>query len=301
MKKSLIVLLSLLISVFSYTQEKVNYFNLASLHWNLYEQGKMEESLHILKIIDTNFTIFPPNLPIFLKTSLLNTDKEMVKKLLLELLTRTDFDTSKFAKDSIFRKIYSMPAWKNMKRKFDSLRNIYYRNLDIELISELNAMLRLDQYGRLHYPDTLLSIYPLTEEIDKYNFEKLKRLIDNKGFPQYSKVGKRGFKAIYIVLMHNSTYQGNLSYIDSLMRQQMYIGNWESWRYANIIDRYYFIMKGYQIYGTFINRNDAGEKVCGKIKEIKNLDKRRKEIGLSSFIKYANSMKIKGIPEEYFK
>ena len=299
--KHLILFLSLLLSITLYSQNHKSYFYLSSKHWQYYNQGKTDSILQIVKTIENNYHLFPPDIPVFLKTCLLNDDVDITQKMVIELLTKTDFDTSKFAHDAIFQKIYSLPFWNQINESYDSLRNVYYKNLNVKMICQLNAMRELDQYGRLNYPDSLISVYHLPKEIDTYNFIKLKKLIEEKGFPPYSAVGKSGFKSIYIVLMHNSTYGNNLNYIDSVMKQQMIIGNWEPWRYANIIDRYYHFMKGYQVYGTFITKNNKGERTCGKITDVQNLDKRRKEIGLSPFMEYAKYMKIKDIPGKYTK
>ena len=76
-------------------------------------------------------------------------------------------------------------------------------------------------------------------------------------------------------------------------------GNWAPWRYANIIDRYYWFKEGFQIFGTFININNKGLRESVKILNVENLDKRRKEIGLSEFYKYAKDVKLDKLPSGY--
>ena len=70
-------------------------------------------------------------------------------------------------------------------------------------------------------------------------------------------------------------------------------------RYANIIDRYYRFTHGYQLYGTFIERNDNNEKFPSKIIDVQHLDKRRIEIGLPPYFEYAEFMKFTKLPQDY--
>jgi len=157
--KHLILFLSLLLSITLYSQNHKSYFYLSSKHWQYYNQGKTDSILQIVKTIENNYHLFPPDIPVFLKTCLLNDDVDITQKMVIELLTKTDFDTSKFVHDTIFQKIYLLPFWNQINESYDSLRNVYYKNLNVKMICQLNAMRELDQYGRLNYPDSLISVY----------------------------------------------------------------------------------------------------------------------------------------------
>ena len=142
----------------------------------------------------------------------------------------------------------------------------------------------------------------MVKYVDEFNFNQLKKLIQTKGFPKYSEVGDKAYKAIYILLMHSTTYsKANFRYVDSLLSDQISKNNFEPWMYANIIDRYYRAIDGCQVYGSFIEHNEYGKNVAGNIIDIKNLDIKRFELGIYSFYDFAKDVNIVELPKGYKK
>ena len=301
--KLYIFIFSILISLNSFSQ-KSNLYHLLSYKIGGYYYNKQYDSCKVIlnEIEEVGYIIHPHHLKLFVKSAIMIDDTLKVKKYLEMLVSKTNNDTSFIAKEPEFRKIRNYSWWNSFVKEYDSLKLYYYNNFDLEYSIKLRNMLYLDQYLRTKYPDSLIKNYNISLYIDNDNFLNIKHIIQQKGFPKYSEVGYKGIKAVYLILMHSTTYsESRFHYIDSLLKSELAKNNFLPWMYANIIDRYYRNKEGYQIYGSFIEKDNMRNNTYGKIINIKELDKRRYDLGLYSFYNFAQDVKIKTFPKEYHK
>jgi hypothetical protein len=122
------------------------------------------------------------------------------------------------------------------------------------------------------------------EEIDKPHTQRLNEIVRTYGFPDAKLVGADGVGAYYLVLQHSN---------DTKLKQKSLKGIEKAFRakvlspsdYANFTDRLRVNLGKLQIYGANFDLKN-GKMVMSPTKDIKNLDKRRKAIGLPPIAEY---------------
>jgi len=205
--------------------------------------------------------------------------------------------------DSDFKSLHSLPCWKIITDKIDSvflstIPNVTKPKLAIELF-HINER---DQYARgygLKYPDR--SIIP----IDSINLVRIEEIIKEQGWPTFTMVGKVAADGAFLVIQHSST-QIQKKYLDQLLDAAK---NKEasSESVALLQDRIMSNESHYQIYGTqvFQMKDPATGKLSKytyyPIKDEENVDKRRKEMGLIPLKDYLKMFGIDYVPGTKFK
>jgi len=124
-------------------------------------------------------------------------------------------------------------------------------------------------------------------KVDKRNVKRLNQIIIKYGWP--SSVGKKAENAAWLIAQHadfNIRFQEKcLKLIQKLPKtkeRKSFV--------AYLTDRIAVNKKRKQTYGTQFHQGRDGKLKPRPIKDIKNLEKRRKEIGLESFNKYKKKM-----------
>jgi len=162
------------------------------------------------------------------------------------------------------------------------------------LREELLKMLEVDQKARQecvkgNADEQMKCFIETLEKVDKPNTARLNEIFNQYGFPTQKAVGKEGVQAFMIMLQHTpdeSLRQKCLKPITKAFKR------WEipPQDYANYVDRLLVHQKKPQIYGSNFDMKD-GKLVMSKVKDRKNLDKRRKKIGLPPIEEYAKMLK----------
>jgi len=119
------------------------------------------------------------------------------------------------------------------------------------------------------------------EKIDKKYTKKLKEIISHIGLPTVSMVGKKGSLNAWLIVQHSG--MSELNFMKKYLKMMEYnMNDIIPYTYAYLIDRIYMLEKKPQIYGTqFIEKNEKIKPYL--IYDIKNVDKRRKQVGLNTF------------------
>jgi hypothetical protein len=116
----------------------------------------------------------------------------------------------------------------------------------------------------------------------------LKNIIDRIGWPSYKLVGITGEQAAWLIAQHSPDLifqEKCLNLIKNLSQTK------ERKEYlAYLTDSIFVKRKKKQIYGTQFYREKNGRLKPKPIFDIRNLEKRRREVGLESFIKYKMRM-----------
>ena len=124
----------------------------------------------------------------------------------------------------------------------------------------------------------------------------LKKIIKKYGFPTPSKVGHTASNAAFFVLQH-STIENKYYH---MVRKAFEKGDFSREAYALLTDRWLRQQGKLQIYGTqFVRDKTKDIWVLTPVKDFKNVNQRRSELGLSSIEEYAKR-KNGTIPEEYY-
>ena len=168
------------------------------------------------------------------------------------------------------------------------------QGVDEKLRSELLAMRDRDQRARddcnTGTTDERWKCYAnMAETIDKPNTKRLKEIFKSIGFPEAKAVGKDGVEAFLLILQHSN---------DLELKQQSLAGITKAFKakllspgeYTTFTDRLLFNLGKPQVYGSNFEFKD-GKLVMSKTEDLKNLDKRRKKIGLPPIAEYAKILK----------
>lgn len=171
------------------------------------------------------------------------------------------------------------------------------QKINENLRQELLAMETEDQAARRECKgtsDEQIECYKkIGETIDAKNTKRLNEIFDRFGFPGVRLVGKDGFKAYLLVLQHTI---GDELRVKSLKPIEQAFKRKEipAHDYANFVDRLRLHQGKPQLYGQGFSFNSEGKMVMDAVVDPKNLDKRRKKIGLLPIAEY-----VKGLEEVY--
>ena len=166
--------------------------------------------------------------------------------------------------------------------------------LNNTLREELLAMEKIDQKARKECAagdadEQIECLEKTAETIDKPNTKRLEEIFKKYGFPTVKLVGKDGFQAFLLLLQHSSSdslREKSLKPIEKAFKR----GEITPLEYANFTDRLLLHQGKPQIYGSGFETKD-GKLVMSKTKDIKNLDKRRRKIGLPPIADYVKTLK----------
>ena len=131
------------------------------------------------------------------------------------------------------------------------------------------------------------------EPIDVKNTRRLEEIFAEFGFPTVELVGKDGFEAFMLLLQHsnsNGLRVWSLKPIKRAFKRREVAPD----DYALFVDRLLSHQGKPQIYGTQFSTTKDGKMAMDAVRDAKNLDKRRKKIGLSPIAEY-----VKGLKEIY--
>ncbi len=124
--------------------------------------------------------------------------------------------------------------------------------------------------------------YPLgayKQEISKHNYEKMKNLIDQYGWPKYSTVGKLAADAPLLIINHYEDDDVRKEYLLQI-KNSCFDGEGSCIEYAKIQDRVLVNDNKLQLYGMQFRYNSKKNLEPFPIKDPEYVDLRRKEIGL---------------------
>jgi len=157
------------------------------------------------------------------------------------------------------------------------------------LRTEILAMRDRDQAVRNACPtgntDEQIKCYvKISEEVDKPHTKRLNEIVRTHGVPDAKLVGADGLEAYYLLLQHSNDPKLKQKSLKGMERafkaKQLSPGD-----YANFTDRLLVNLGKRQVYGANFDLKD-GKMVMSPTKDIKNLDKRRKAIGLPPIAEY---------------
>lgn len=155
-----------------------------------------------------------------------------------------------------------------------------------------------DQALRLLFPEAMekfgqtsdeyIYISSLIHHQDSICLNQVIQLIDTHGWIGKSKVGSEANQAIWLVIQH-ANLEIQEQYLP-LLRASVQEGESEGWHLAFLEDRILMCKDEKQIYGTqAMWDNDLQKFKIHPIEDVKNVNKRRKELGMEPIEEYAES------------
>lgn len=168
------------------------------------------------------------------------------------------------------------------------------QGVDEKLRAELLAMRDRDQQARNDCdkgtPDERMQCFAnLLDTVDKSNTKRINEIYSSIGFPTAKAVGKDGVDAFLLILQHSNDLELKKKCLSAITKafeaKQVSASD-----YANFTDRLLFNLGKPQVYGCNFEFKD-GKLVMSKTEDLKNLDERRKKIGLPPIAEYAKILK----------
>ncbi|NCN07087.1 hypothetical protein GW933_00175 [Candidatus Falkowbacteria bacterium] len=160
---------------------------------------------------------------------------------------------------------------KNIKEMFDAdqdLRNLWdNKDLTKPLAqwSGKNSAKNKLNFGLINY---------LVYFVDAAHNPRLHRIIEQYGYPTTKLLGKKGMLYFFVLIDHQD-------YDIDLQKACLAKCDFEKKHIANLTDRILLHEGKKQIYGTMFQRDSKGQKIISQpIADKKNVDKKRKEMGL---------------------
>ena len=160
-----------------------------------------------------------------------------------------------------------------------------------DYLKQLKEIFRVDQEARLKCKPGLELPNYLVYTLDIAHNYSLRLLINQYGYPDIKLIGKRGMKLFHLLILHQS-------FDIKLQEECLENCNFSLELKAELIDRIRFNKGEKQLYGTML---------IGEIEDKKNVNKRRKKVGLSTleeYLKFSNKeiKKIQKIKKfDYYK
>lgn len=127
-------------------------------------------------------------------------------------------------------------------------------------------------------------------KIDRKNTKRMKEIVRKYGWPKISMVGINGSAGAWLLVQHADH---DIKFQEHCLRLLKEAANKKEahLKYvAYLMDRIFVNKKRPQIFGTQFYLNKNGEMIPRKIKDVKNLSRRRKKFGFGSFQIYQKKL-----------
>jgi hypothetical protein len=153
---------------------------------------------------------------------------------------------------------------------------------DTALIKLIDSLHAADQStANIRPPDSAAAAY---QRAIRTNFPYVKQILDKYGFPGYDLLGKESSNKYFLLVQHSDFDVAFQKKALGLMKNEVLKKNASGQNYAYLVDRTNLNEGKPQVYGTqIIMSRETQLKPCI---DLKNLDKRRKSVGLGPIKEY---------------
>ena len=165
-----------------------------------------------------------------------------------------------------FRQIENRTEWFLLEQEYPALWEKYENQFDAELRQTILEIYNRDQDARLNNG----------KNFDADNLERLKKIVTEKGYSGFHKVGQD--IDLHIVFHHFSP-EDNESYFYKSLKEAVFTGDISPYQYSGIIDYDAIKKRKETIYGTYFATVN-GVRYLQPVENFDNLNERRKSIGL---------------------
>jgi hypothetical protein len=190
------------------------------------------------------------------------------------------------ANDNAFNKIKNRTEWKGILRCLKANKEKDVPALNIDWFNYLNPVYERDTKVRNQLrtikdnnSKEAQALYSKMRIIDSINLLKVSGFIKDHGWRGADEVGVEGNEALFLVIQHSNT-KTQEKYLP-ILREAVSKQQARPQSLALMEDRVSVAKNGYQIYGSqLLWDNSSGHYILSPIKDEKNVNVRRKEVGL---------------------
>jgi hypothetical protein len=200
--------------------------------------------------------------------------------------------------------------WDSFVSRIDSIKAEIEKNLNMDLVNQLDPIYESDQEIRREYRELsekyerddpeMQTFFKRWRETDSINEVKVTAILDEHGWLGSDVIGGRGNSTLFLVIQH-APLETQEKYLP-MMRQAVKDGNAFGSQLALLEDRIEIRNNRHQIYGSQMAKMKGNDQyVVMPLKDPMNVDKRRAEIGMSPLNDYTLRYGFEWNPEEYVK
>ncbi len=200
--------------------------------------------------------------------------------------------------------------WKEFKQKLDSLKTEKEKDLDMELVNQLDSIYEKDQGIRNTYFEMsekyerdspeMKAFYKKWRITDSTNEVAVTKILDERGWLGSDVIGSRGNSTLFLVIQH-APLETQEKYLP-MMQEAVKKGNANASSLALLEDRINLRNKRHQLYGSQIGSHpETGEKIVLPLADPERVDIRRQEMGLGPLDEYTQRFGFKWDVELYKK
>lgn len=234
-------------------------------------------------------------------------NKKKGLKRLEESIEKGWYDLSWMQQDSDLNSLHEEKKWATLVEKLDTQIKAEQATWNMALREELQQIHKDDQDLRRTIRDIekehgwkspeMKALWKQINELDSINLIKIKKIIAEHGYPGKTLVGRDVAGTAFLVIQH-SNLETQEEYLPILReaadKKEL---RWSS--LALLIDRINTGKDLPQIYGSQVRRGENGEYEFFPIEDMKNVNKRRAEVGLGTLQEYGSHWNIEVvIPKE---
>jgi hypothetical protein len=171
-----------------------------------------------------------------------------------------------------------------------------------EIIQELDSIVNIDQkYRQISHSvrlefgnesDTIKKLWKVISYSDSLNLIKVSEILDHYGWLGPVEIGYKCNNALFLVIQHSN--KSTMEKYLPMMKEAVANGNAYADQLALLVDRIELLNDRPQIYGSQITLRE-GKYVLYKVKDIKNVNTRRAEVGLGTLEEYLKESKVDNI------
>jgi hypothetical protein len=248
------------------------------------------------KIYNTTFENYFPQIASLNKAISLGEEMIIEEPYVIDDLNRLKNFKEVFFGDNAFLRLNINPEVKEeLIKTYHYLNEIDFKPItdaDFVVVQKLSSFLYLDQSTR-KIDRNNTNKDSIIYEMDKIIYNDFLVFIRTYGYPSQRKYGMYSIYPHFLIL-HCTANFGITKEIEQLLLNEIKKGNYHPSAYARIVDRYNtWILKKPQVYGEWIS-----DGVIGEIDDIKNIDKRRSELGLEPLYEFCKKNGL-ALPKNY--
>jgi hypothetical protein len=219
-------------------------------------------------------------------------------------------DYDHLTNDSDLISLHSDKRWEKLKLAVMQNREQASVHFDKKLVAQLDEIYFDDQSARNQIRTKEEKYGRGSKEMDAFwqtilkkdsiNWIKVSTILDDRGWPDKSIIGKRGTSALFLVIQHadHETKEKYLPMIEEAVKKD----NLPKRQYAMFYDRLVLNRGERQVYGTQLaNNNETKESYVLPLSDPKNVDRRRMTMGLNTMQENMNRWSLTWDVDEYIK
>ncbi len=272
----------LFIAVFTpkpYAQDYINhYLKMDSATYEFYVKKDIKATLAILQAESEKFKLDGGGIEMMAKCLLAEGDTAEAMKYIKLDISENSFGADEMVriKNFDFGGSTKSAYYKEIEAAFPDLEKQYYSNKNIDVLIEIKMMMAKDQFIRSTkkgYDE--LTWQKVCRQVDSANMLRVKEIYEKYGVDSID-----GFDMFMLMWHGIPEFQDMWDYFQPRLLADIKKGKFDPNSYALLVDRRRVQVEGKNSwYGAL---TDAGfpSLQIGKIDDIENVDKRRKEIGL---------------------